>query len=289
MSFDTPAGTRGGWQPGTGGPIVRWWTKRAMDRIRRKGKMMGLNALVLTTIGRRSGAERTTPLGWFPGNDGSWLIVAAANGGGEESSLVLQHRRTSRQGPDRDARAQGSRDRRAAPRDRARRGMAADQRRRASVCEVPAEDRPRTADHPPDAPGRLKSPAGVEDSRHRRRWSRARRRTRSASSRRVASPGGDPAFGGHPSSSCPRCARPGRASTSRRTRPGSARGAAPTTAVWATPLLPVAQAAKKRLPSVSLAHHRGRSCFCRRARGVAVEEWVRWTCIAKSLSVSGHR
>jgi deazaflavin-dependent oxidoreductase (nitroreductase family) len=81
MSFDTPAGTRGGWQPGTGGPIVRWWTKRAMDRIRRKGKMMGLNALVLTTIGRRSGAERTTPLGWFPGNDGSWLIVAAANGG----------------------------------------------------------------------------------------------------------------------------------------------------------------------------------------------------------------
>jgi deazaflavin-dependent oxidoreductase (nitroreductase family) len=81
MSFDTPAGTRGGWQPGTGGPIVRWFTKRAMNRIRRKGKMMGLNALVLTTIGRKSGAERTTPLGWFPGGDDGWLIVAAANGG----------------------------------------------------------------------------------------------------------------------------------------------------------------------------------------------------------------
>jgi deazaflavin-dependent oxidoreductase (nitroreductase family) len=52
-----------------------------MNRIRRKGKMMGLNALVLTTIGRKSGAERTTPLGWFPGKDDSWLIVAAANGG----------------------------------------------------------------------------------------------------------------------------------------------------------------------------------------------------------------
>jgi deazaflavin-dependent oxidoreductase (nitroreductase family) len=81
MSFDTPAGTRGGWQPGTGGPIGRWWTNRAMNRIRRRGKMMGLDALVLTTIGRKSGAERMTPLGRFPGKDGSWLIVAAANGG----------------------------------------------------------------------------------------------------------------------------------------------------------------------------------------------------------------
>jgi hypothetical protein len=82
MSFDTRAGTRGGWQPGTGGPIGRWYTKRVVNRIRRTGKLMGLNALVLTTIGRRSGAERTTPvMGWSPGEDGSWLIVAAANGG----------------------------------------------------------------------------------------------------------------------------------------------------------------------------------------------------------------
>jgi F420H(2)-dependent quinone reductase len=82
MSFDTRAGTRGGWQPGTGGPIGRWYTKRLVNRIRRTGKLMGLNALVLTTIGRRSGAERTTPvMGWLPGEDGSWLIVAAANGG----------------------------------------------------------------------------------------------------------------------------------------------------------------------------------------------------------------
>jgi deazaflavin-dependent oxidoreductase (nitroreductase family) len=81
MSFDTPAGTRGGWQPGTGGPIGRWLAMRAMNRIRGKGKMMGLNALVLTTIGRKSGAQRTAPVGWFPGKDGSWLIVAAANGG----------------------------------------------------------------------------------------------------------------------------------------------------------------------------------------------------------------
>jgi deazaflavin-dependent oxidoreductase (nitroreductase family) len=83
MSFDTPAGTRGARQPGTGGPVGRWMQKRIMNRIRRKGKMMGLgfDALVLTTIGRKSGAERTTPVGWFPAKDGSWLIVASAAGG----------------------------------------------------------------------------------------------------------------------------------------------------------------------------------------------------------------
>jgi deazaflavin-dependent oxidoreductase (nitroreductase family) len=83
MSFDTPDGTRGARQPGAGGPIGRWWTKRAINRVRRKGRMPGLgfNALVLTTIGRKSGAERATPVGWFPGEDGSWLIVASAAGG----------------------------------------------------------------------------------------------------------------------------------------------------------------------------------------------------------------
>lgn len=76
MSFDTRAGTRGGWQPGTGGPIGRWYTKRIVKRIRRTGKLMGLHALVLTTIGRKSGAERTTPvMGWLPDDGGAWLIA----------------------------------------------------------------------------------------------------------------------------------------------------------------------------------------------------------------------
>jgi deazaflavin-dependent oxidoreductase (nitroreductase family) len=53
----------------------------AAARIRRTGgKLQGLNALILTTIGRRSGAERSNPVGWFPGKDGGWLIVAAAAG-----------------------------------------------------------------------------------------------------------------------------------------------------------------------------------------------------------------
>ena len=81
MSFDTRDGTRGGRQPK--GSLLRWGNKFAARRISRKGKVPGLgfNGLVLTTIGRKSGDERRTPLGWFPGENGTWLIVAAAAGG----------------------------------------------------------------------------------------------------------------------------------------------------------------------------------------------------------------
>jgi deazaflavin-dependent oxidoreductase (nitroreductase family) len=80
MGFDTPAGTRGGRQPA--GWLFRSGNKLMARRIRRKGggKFLGFNALVLTTIGRKSGLERANPVGWFPGKDGSWLIVASANG-----------------------------------------------------------------------------------------------------------------------------------------------------------------------------------------------------------------
>ena len=79
MSFDTHAGSRGARQPA--GMAVRWVNKLAAGRIRRKGgKFMGFNALILTTIGRKSGAERANPVGWFPGPDGSRLIVASAAG-----------------------------------------------------------------------------------------------------------------------------------------------------------------------------------------------------------------
>jgi len=80
MSFDTAAGTRGARQPS--GFALRAANKLMASRIRRRGggKVMGFSALILTTVGRKTGAERTTPVGWFPGQDGSWLIVASANG-----------------------------------------------------------------------------------------------------------------------------------------------------------------------------------------------------------------
>jgi deazaflavin-dependent oxidoreductase (nitroreductase family) len=80
MSFDTPTGTRGGRQPRTG-LMLRVINKNASSRFRRAGKMLGFDGLILTTVGARTGAERTSPVGWWPGPDGSWLIVAAAGGG----------------------------------------------------------------------------------------------------------------------------------------------------------------------------------------------------------------
>jgi ribonucleotide monophosphatase NagD (HAD superfamily) len=53
-------------------------TKQAVNRIHRTGKAMGFDALVLTTIGHKTRVERTTPVGRFPGKDGSWLIVNCA-------------------------------------------------------------------------------------------------------------------------------------------------------------------------------------------------------------------
>jgi len=77
MAFDTKAGTRGKRRPGK---ATAWLNKLFIGRVRKGGKVMGMNALVLTTVGRKSGLERQTPVGWFPGEDGSWLIVASAAG-----------------------------------------------------------------------------------------------------------------------------------------------------------------------------------------------------------------
>ena len=79
MSFDTQPGTRGARQPK--GRIMSWMNRLMARRVRRRGtKFLGFNAMALITVGRKSGLERTTPVGWFPGTDGSWLVVASAAG-----------------------------------------------------------------------------------------------------------------------------------------------------------------------------------------------------------------
>jgi deazaflavin-dependent oxidoreductase (nitroreductase family) len=77
MSFNTRNGTRGARQPGRS---MLWINRLTAGRIRKSGHAMGFSALVLTTIGRKSGAERQSPVSCFPEDDGSWLIVASANG-----------------------------------------------------------------------------------------------------------------------------------------------------------------------------------------------------------------
>ena len=74
MSFDTTNGTRGARQPR--GLLLRLVNRLAARRARGSDGDM----LVLTTVGRKSGAERANPLRGFPGPDGSWLVVASAGG-----------------------------------------------------------------------------------------------------------------------------------------------------------------------------------------------------------------
>src|SRR3984957_7539388 len=79
MSFDTPHGTRGARQPG--GKLMAWMNTWNMNRIRGNAdKVMGMQALVLTTVGAKSGTLRHTPVAYFPDGADGWLIVASANG-----------------------------------------------------------------------------------------------------------------------------------------------------------------------------------------------------------------
>ena len=84
MSFDTRAAVRGTRLPA--GRLHRLLNTITARRIRRSGSIMGFHCLILTTVGSRSGLERTNPVGWFPGPDNSWLIVAAAAGAAKNPS-----------------------------------------------------------------------------------------------------------------------------------------------------------------------------------------------------------
>lgn len=80
MPFDTPNGTRGG-KPAKPNWFTNWGTGMAVKRIRSKrGMFFGMKVLVLNTIGNKSGAERATPVAWFDGGEGRWLVVASAAG-----------------------------------------------------------------------------------------------------------------------------------------------------------------------------------------------------------------
>jgi deazaflavin-dependent oxidoreductase (nitroreductase family) len=64
-----------------GGPAAKWINNQMIRRARRKGgTFMGMNVLVLTTVGAKTGQRRQTLLGSFPDGDDAWLVVASANG-----------------------------------------------------------------------------------------------------------------------------------------------------------------------------------------------------------------
>ena len=79
MGFESSDGTRGARQPK--GRLLRWGNRLVALVLRRTGgRAMGMDVLVLTTVGRRTGEQRRSPVSWFPGPDGGWLLVASATG-----------------------------------------------------------------------------------------------------------------------------------------------------------------------------------------------------------------
>lgn len=75
----TPQGTRG--RPFPRGRAARFFVglNTAVYRLLR-GRGMDSRMLLLTTVGARTGTERTVPLAYFPDGPDAWLIVASAGG-----------------------------------------------------------------------------------------------------------------------------------------------------------------------------------------------------------------
>jgi deazaflavin-dependent oxidoreductase (nitroreductase family) len=81
MTFQkTPAGTRGKNMPGVNSPFSKWVNNLVLRRARGKGRVMGMDVLVLHTTGAKTGQPRKTLITYFPDGDDAWLICAAFGG-----------------------------------------------------------------------------------------------------------------------------------------------------------------------------------------------------------------
>jgi deazaflavin-dependent oxidoreductase (nitroreductase family) len=72
-------------KPGTPSAFSRWMQQKMNARMNRKvrggrGKFMGMDVLILHTVGRHSGQPRETPVAWFADADGARLVVASGGG-----------------------------------------------------------------------------------------------------------------------------------------------------------------------------------------------------------------
>ncbi len=80
MAFEkTPGGTRGTSMPSFVTPVMKLVNNQMIKRFRRPGasggKAAGMDGLVLTTVGAKTGKRRQTLLGTFPDGYDNWLIV----------------------------------------------------------------------------------------------------------------------------------------------------------------------------------------------------------------------
>jgi deazaflavin-dependent oxidoreductase (nitroreductase family) len=111
MTRDQQAGTREGRKSGSPGAVSRWVQRKMNGRTNRKirrgrGTFMGMDVLILNTVGRQSGQPRETPLAWFADGADARLIVASGGGGRHPDwyvNLMAHPDRASIELPGRDA------------------------------------------------------------------------------------------------------------------------------------------------------------------------------------------
>src|SRR3984885_5471332 len=80
-TFDARSGTRGAWQPS--GRLLLGINGFVARRLRKGAKNppgFDFDLLLLTTTGRKSGLERTTPLGWVSDGNAGWVTAEEAHG-----------------------------------------------------------------------------------------------------------------------------------------------------------------------------------------------------------------
>ncbi|GAA0344520.1 nitroreductase family deazaflavin-dependent oxidoreductase [Actinoallomurus spadix] len=75
----------GGRASGGPGAFSRWMQHRMNARMNRrlrkgKGTFMGMDVLILHTVGSRSGQKRESPVAWFADGEDARLIVASGGG-----------------------------------------------------------------------------------------------------------------------------------------------------------------------------------------------------------------
>lgn len=86
----TPKGTRGVRMPKL--PQPAWEFIHMLMNLRMK--LRGANLLHLTTVGSKTGQERTVPLRWFPDGQDGWLIVASMGGAAKHPAWYINLAKT---------------------------------------------------------------------------------------------------------------------------------------------------------------------------------------------------
>jgi len=85
MTQNQQAGSRRVRESGTPGAFSRWLQQKMNARMNRKvrggrGTFMGMDVLILNTVGSRSGQPRETPVAWFADGEDARLVVASGGG-----------------------------------------------------------------------------------------------------------------------------------------------------------------------------------------------------------------